>query len=261
MSLLSAHVELYEFTRGVRTLRCTPGDRNVIHGAFEYPAAAGFKRGRIAQSGSEARTELILDVPLSFPLLAWFRPFPPSERVQVRVHRVRKSDGTSRQIYRGVLSDIKERMHDAQIRCQSRLATMSATGLRRCWQVSCPHVLYGSQCGVLPENHLVDAVLSAAGGFVVESAVFASFPDGWFDGGYIRWSVGTDVEYRFVLTHVGDTLTLLTPTRLPTGASIIALPGCDHSMATCDFKFDNALRYGGQHTLPTDHPFDGHAVF
>lgn len=261
MSLLSRHVELYEFNRGPRVLRVTPGDRQVVHGAFAYDPAPGLKRGRIGQSSSEARSELGLDVPLSFPLLSWFRPFSPSERVGVRLLKVRVSDGDTRILWRGNVGDIKDSTQSAQIRCQTRLATMSASGLRRCWQVACPFALYGYGCGVNQDDYRVDATLFETSSYAVRAAVFAEYADGWFDGGFVRWQIGTDIEHRFVVRHEGDTLHLLTPQALPAGIVLAAFAGCDRSLTTCHEKFDNALLHGGQHTIPQDHPFDGTAVF
>lgn len=261
MSLLSRHVELYEFSRGPRMLRCTPGDRDVVHGGFTFTAQAGLKRGRVSQSGEEDRSALTLDVPNSFPLLDWFRPLPPTERVRLRLQRVRISDGNARTIWRGTVGDIKESSRGSTIRCQTLLAAIGAGGLRRCWQVACPHVLYGRQCGVLGEAFRVNGTLILADGYHVQAAAFGEHPDGWFDGGYIRWTSGTDIEHRFVVKHVGTQLTLLTPVPAGLSGGVAAYPGCDHSLATCDTKFGNSLNYGGQHTIPRDHPFDGNAVF
>lgn len=263
MSLLSRHVEIYDFTRGPRVLRCTPGDRDVVHEGLIYQAQAGFKRGRVSQSGEEDRSALELDVPTAFPLLDWFRPFPPNERVRVRLRRVRVSDGFTRTLWSGVLGDIKEGSRTAQIRCQTLLATMNAGGLRRCWQVACPHVLYGPQCTVGRESFRVDGTVILAVGSLLQAAAFGDYPDGWFDGGYVRWTSGTDVEHRFITAHTGTELTLLTPVPadFPVGATVAGYPGCNHSISQCNDKFNNALNYGGQHTIPVHYPFEGNAVF
>lgn len=261
MSLLSRHVELYEFNRGARLLRCTPGDREIEHGDISYPAAPGLKRGKLRQTLEEARSQLGLTVPHTFPLLAWYRPFPPSERVGVRLLRVRKSDGFERVLFSGVVGELKRATHTVQIRCQTRLSTMETTGLRRCWQVSCPFWLYGADCGVEADAYRVPATVFGSTPYAVRAAAFDDYADGWFDGGFIRWIAGTSVELRFVVRHVGDTLHLLTPAAIPAGAVLDAFPGCDRTITTCHEKFDNALQYGGQHTMPEESPFEGNRVF
>ena len=261
MSLFSRHVELYEFSRGPRVLRLTPASRPMIHGDLDYAAAPGLKRGKLQQTLEEARSQLGLTVPHEFPLLSWYRPFPPSERVAVRLLRVRTSDGAERVLFTGVVGEIQHTTHSVQIRCQTRLSTMEATGLRRCWQVSCPFWLYGPQCGVNADDYRVPATVFGGTPYTVQAAAFDSYEDGWFDGGFIRWQVGTDVELRFVVRHAGDTLHLLTPARLPAGLALDAFPGCDRTIATCHEKFDNALQYGGQHTMPDENPFEGQRVF
>lgn len=262
MSLLQRHVELYEFQRGPRILRVADGDREVIHLGHSYAPAPGLKRGRLAQSGSAAANELGIDVPRTFPLLNWMVPFVPMEPIAVRLLRVRVSDGNTRRLWSGRLSDIKKSTSVVNLRCANLLAAMTTNGLHRCWQVSCPHVLYGLQCGADANAHQVNTTLTGSSGYVVQATVFGEYDDGWFDGGFIRWQSGTDIEHRFVVSHTGDSLVLLTPAPSGAGLEVSAFPGCAHEINVCDSKFDNALRYGGQHSMVKGkHPFNGDPVF
>ena len=262
MSLIQRHVEVYEFQRGPRFLRVTSGDRPVEISGVPYQAAPGLKRGRLAQSGSEAANELGIDVPRAFPLLDWLVPFIPTEPIQVRLLRVRVSDGQTRRLWSGRLADVKKSTSTVNLRCANLLASMSTNGLRRCWQTGCPFALYGLDCGVDQEDHRVNTTLTDSTGYVVTAAAFGTYDDGWFAGGFLRWSDGLNTEHRFVVSHTGTDLTLLTPAPPGAGLAVAAFPGCGHSIEICDEKFNNAENYGGQHTMPKGkHPFDGTPAF
>lgn len=260
MSLFSRHVELYEFGRGSQRWRYTSSDRVETYDSQLFSPEA-IKRGRIGQSAQEARSNLELTVPLSLPLASVLRPYTPTERIIVRWRRVRKSDGAIRGTWNGVLSDFNERQNDLVLTCQSNAGAAATNGLRRCWQVQCPFALFDADCGLNAELFRVDGVLSAAAANTITSNAFAAKPDGWFVGGFIRWARGAAIERRFVVGHTGPTLTLLTPAPLAAGELVSAYPGCGHSLQICHEKFDNALRYGGQHTITSKNPFGPDPIF
>lgn len=263
MSLFSREVELYDFSRGVTHWRYTDIDRPALVEGRTYLPARGLKRSRIMQSAEENKNNLELTAPLSLSVLELFRPYPPMARVHLKVLRVRVSDGLVKDAWSGIASDVEDVDEStAVIRCQTLMAAVSANGLRRNWQVRCPHTLYGRGCGVPQDDFRTDAVLSDVQGVVIKSAAFAAFANGYFDGGFIRYKAGVDDDYRFIVSHTGDTLMLLTPTLLPAGAAVAAFPGCNHVLTgDCVNKFDNELNNGGQHTIPKVNPFDNNPVF
>ncbi|EED38392.1 MULTISPECIES: phage BR0599 family protein [Stenotrophomonas] len=260
MSLFSRHVELYEFGRGSQRWRYTSSDRVEIYDSQSFSPEA-IKRGRLGQSAQEARSNLEVTVPLSLTLASVLRPYPPTDRIIVRWRRIRKSDGAIRGTWNGVLSDFSERQNDLILTCQSNAGAAATNGLRRCWQAQCPFALFDADCGLNPELFRVDGVLSAASAQTITSTAFAAKPDGWFVGGFIKWVQGTAIEYRFVVGHVGPTLTLLTAAPLAAGALVSAYPGCGHALQICHEKFNNALNYGGQHTIPPKNPFGPDPIF
>lgn len=260
MSVFSRHVELYEFGRGSQHWRYTSSDSAEVYDSQQFTAVA-IKRGRLGQSAQEARSNLEVTVPLSLPLASVLRPFTPTERITVRWRRVRKSDGVIRDTWNGVLSDFTERQNDLVLTCQSNIGAAATNGLRRCWQGPCPFALFDEDCGLNPEAFRIDGVLSAASTQTVTSNAFAAKPDGWFVGGFIKWKRGTATEYRFVVGHVGPVLTLLTAAPLAAGELVSAYPGCGHALSVCHEKFNNALRFGGQHTIPKKNPFGPDPIF
>lgn len=259
--ILSREVEIYEFRLGARRWRYTDIKRPVIVEGQTFEPARGLKRGRIAQSPEESRNNLEITAPLDLSVLDLWRPFPPLARVYVHVRRVRVSDGRVRDAWSGVVSDVEEDDHEAKIRAQTLMAAVGGNGLRRVWCINCPLALYSRICGVNQDAFRTDAIAAVSAGVTLTAPQFAAHPDGWFNGGFIRWPAGGDVDTRFVLRHFGDTLTLMTPAQIPIGTEVASFPGCDRTLETCDEKFDNAPNYGGQHTIPVKSPFGDDPVF
>lgn len=264
MSLLSRHIETYDFYRGNQHWRVTDGDRPAIVEGLTYTALRGMKRGRMGQSPEEAKNALEIEVPTSFELLGQFRPFPPTSRIHLNVKRIRVSDGLIRSAWMGVVQDVDDSDPSiAKIRCQTLMAAAAGNGLRRVWQLPCGLPLYSvglGMCNVNQDDFRVDTVLSGASGIVVQAGALAANGDGYYSGGFIRWQAGNDVEHRFIVSQVGDTAILLTPSGLANGAAVSIFPGCDHTLQTCNDKFGNALNHGGQHTIPSKNAF-GDPVF
>jgi Phage conserved hypothetical protein BR0599 len=265
MSLLSREIELFDFSIGLTHWRYTDAGRDAIVEGQRY-APVALTRGRIAQSGEEAKNTLEITAPLDLPLLNLFRPTPPGLRLRLELKRVRVRDGLVRLGWTGHVADLDETHSVAKLRCQSLASAVETLGLRRSWQSSCPLLLYGQgpgACNADPGVHAVDVVLSDATGYTVASAAFAAFDEGHFDGGVLQWNSVLGIERRFIVAHVGTTLRLLTPTTLAIGAHVTTLPGCDHTMGPrgCA-KFNNTVNYGGQPTLKgLRTPFGNDPVF
>jgi uncharacterized phage protein (TIGR02218 family) len=262
MTLLSREIEIYDFSLGARHWRYTTTARSAVVEGQTYEAVRGLQRtSRLIQSPEENRNGIEITAPLTLSVLDVWRPFPPLARVHLQVRRVRVSDGLVRNAWSGIVSDVEEDTNTATIRAQTLMSAAGANGLRRNWQVPCPLPLYSRTCGVSEDAFRTDAVSTFSAGTILRAAAFAAKPDGWFDGGFVRWPSNGDVDLRFVLSHIGDTLTLLTPADVPVGTLVATFPGCNHTIATCNAKFNNAVNYGGQHTIPRKNPFDGDPVF
>lgn len=266
MSLISRHVEVYDFYRGTRHWRVTDDQRPVIVEGQTYSVLRGLQRNRLTDSIEEGRNALELTVPGTFDLLDQFRPFPPMARIHVNLKRLRVSDGYVENAWMGVITDVDDADPNwATIRCQSLAAAMNA-GRGGVWQLPCwkplgwVHPELG--CNVNLDDFKDAGTLSAANGITIQSATLALHGDGWFSGGFVRWLVpgSNDFDYCFIVGQTGDTATLLTPIPLPPGSAVEFFPGCDHSLQMCHDKFDNALNHGGVHTMPDKDAF-GEAVF
>lgn len=60
---------------------------------------------------------------------------------------------------------------------------------------------------------------------------------------------------------MGTVLTLLRPAQLPAGTVVATYPGDDHTLTTCDQKFNNAVNYGGDPFIPQKNPMGSDPIY
>lgn len=262
MSVLARRVELYEFAYGATRFRYSAGARAALLASQTY-APYPIGRAAINESADPSRNALDITAPLALPLLDLYRPSGPLAPVGVKIYRLRGT--TADTIWTGEIGSVEFTGKDATLHCLSPLAGMRGMGLTRNWQKACPLTLYGAglgQCNASREAVKVSATVTQVAGRVVHAAAFAAQPNGWWNGGYLEWSDGSVLQRRWITGHTDDAVTLMTPAAplLPTMV-VTALPGCDHSLATCAAKFGNAANYGGQPGIPVTNPMGSKEVF
>lgn len=256
-------VELYTFTRGVVASRYTSADRTQLVAANTYTAAV-IKRGRLEQSAELNRRALKLTVARDFPIAELFRVSPPSDAVAVVLQRFHVDDDQVATLWTGRVMNVSwgSDVGQATITCEPLDASMRRTGLRRLYGRGCPHVLGGPGCNVDLATFAVAGTVTAVGPFTVTAPEYATQPDGYFDGGVLAYAIGGTTERRYIVAHAGSVLTLdRRALGLGVAAVAQAMPGCDHTLATCHDKFDNSANYGGQPFIPTKNPMGGDPVY
>lgn len=136
--------------------------------------------------------------------------------------------------------------------------SMRRPGLRQTQQKMCLYVLFGPGCNASREAHRTNMALQAATGITISAPEFAE-ADGRYAGGFIEWSPEVSmVDRRFIIDHVGDTVTLDSfALDLAAGSVVAAFPGCDHTTTICEEEFDNILNYGGIPAFADLNPFNG----
>lgn len=263
MGLFSRNVELISIVRGAAQWAYACGNRPITLSGVVYQPAA-IERGSISESADLTRNTLDLTMPQDLDVLSQFRGASPLQPMSVTLMRQRLSDGLLSTLWVGMVGSVTWETHDAIMYCLPPMASMQALALKRCWQVACPHVLYGAgdgQCNAGMAAVQVSATITSVVGNVIQAAAFAAQPDGYWAGGYLSWQTGGITEVRFITNHTGASVTLLTPALMTVGTVVNALPGCDHTLATCNSKFKNAVNYGGQAWIPAKNPFGNGSIY
>lgn len=117
---------------------------------------------------------------------------------------------------------------------------------------TCGNVLYGPVCKALKADFQV-SVAALAGATTTTIPISNSQPAGYFTQGTVEFTSGANDG---VLTTIkiwdGQTVTLGLPLDVApaAGDTMILLPGCDHTRATCAAKFNNIANYIGFDFVP-----------
>lgn len=263
-------VELYAFTRGPSAWYFTSSDRDILFGGKTY-LTSPMKRNRIESTQDIGKGTLKVETSVRNPFVQQYIAASPTEVVEISVSRIHASDADPAVIFVGRVINVEFADSAAIVVCQSVQSSLRRPGLRRMYQTTCPHVLYGPHCNVLRLSFSVVAVLSAVSvsGLDLTSASFIininpTYDGSWFVGGYVEVNQGGVVSTRFVTGHnnASGALTLNLPLpSVSTGDTVTAYPGCDHGNTTCRAKFSNIDNYGGFPFIPEKNPMDGTSIF
>jgi uncharacterized phage protein (TIGR02218 family) len=124
---------------------------------------------------------------------------------------------------------------------------------RRLYQAACGHVFGDPMCGF--DRASLAVTISALAGST-QAAIVTSLspsPAALYDQGTILGVTGGNAgQTRTVVNLAGGAIALLKPFLLPVtvGDSFRLLPGCDHTLATCNTVFNNLAHYGGMPYIP-----------
>ena len=255
-------VELYEFLNGATYYRYTSADGDVSYGGNTYTAAA-IARGDVEATAETARLAMSLVCARDLPLLALFSFMPPEGIVALTVRRLHAGDGEAITLWMGRVLNVTWNSASADVHCESVHTSLKRTGLRRLYQKTCPHVLYGPGCKLDRTNFDLARTVGTVSGTTITVTTMAGYADGYFAGGYMEWERSAGVfERRMIRSQVGTSLVIsFAIPGLAAAATITLYPGCDHNLSTCDTKFANRLNYGGQPYYPDKNPFGGVALY
>lgn len=261
-------VELYTFTLSLEVFRYTTAEDDQVVAGNTYQAAA-IRRSKVSQGPEARRSTLTLEMPGDLDLPARYVLSAPSERARVVIQRFHRGDGELHAVFDGLVKSVAfDGGRDGRVAKMAIDPAITATSRQIplfTYGAQCQNVLgdgFGAGASGLCDVDLEDpafrhqATVSASTGLVVTLPGAAAFGDGWFNGGTVRTTAGTDA--RLVLTQVGDVLTLHIPFPFPVvGLSMIARAGCDRSTATCSAKFGKIERFQGFAWVPLFNPFEG----
>jgi len=261
-------VELFEILLGSLPFRYTSSEDTILLGASEYTPVPGLRRGKIEDGPEKRNADFTIVLPTSNDLAQRFLGVLPGVRVPATVRRYHRGDtgGGGPEVittFSGFVLSAKfqKKGRECTLTARNALASLGRIIPSRSYMSSCNHILYEpNTCradDTSPLNRLSAAVVTNQVATALTVPGVNAFPDGTFDSGYVE-SIGTN-DFRLVLSHVGDLLTLLTPFPVQP-ATVNAFRGCEHTIAACKTDFDNVLNFGGFAFVPKKNPFVGPIV-
>lgn len=249
-------LELYKFTMDNSLWKYTSADVDVPYGEDDYKAVY-ISRGKFTNGGDSKKATLEVEVSANNPVALLFRSGGFSASVFMTIYRHHWGDDEYPVFWKGRVVSCEWDGSIARLHCETMTTMFQRAGLRRVYQVGCPHALYSANCGVILASYAINGTVVSVNGNMVNIAVAAGYATGYFTGGMIKFGI----ETRFIVAHSGQTITLVDGLgTLAIGSPVTIWPGCSHDITTCISKFNNVLNYGGLPYLPLKNPFSGDAI-
>lgn len=228
-------------------------------------------RGKIVTKGSLDKQALEVRMTLNVGLAEHFRVYPPTSVANLTIYQGHISDPDAQflVVWTGRILSSKRTDNELILTCEPIRTTLKRVGLRRHYQYSCMHVLYGPMCRANKAAATKEVVVAQV------QATALILQAGWttpelkqkYVGGMVEWeNAANDTELRTILRTAGDKIVLSGPTRnIIAGQTVRIVLGCNHNFrqnddktihedTDCFFVHDNIQNYGGCPWIPTENP-------
>lgn len=249
--------EFYAYTNHVEEITLEDGD------VF---TPVPITRDSIETNGTLDKSAIKISTDVGTELAEIFRVYPPSHVVTLVIrhgHLDANGDIPTDEEFVVVWAGrivAASREHGELVMSGEPVSTsLRRPGLRRHYQIGCPHELYGPQCQANKALATVSSTVSAIAGATV------TLPGGWngafaaekFLGGLLEWEAdGGSTARRTILRITGNTLSLSgIPIDLAVTDAVDVVLGCNHKAfaaqgGDCQPLHNNILNYGGDLWIP-----------
>ena len=239
----------------------TDAENEIIHDGITYEPVP-VMRGAIVSSGTLDKAALEIRMPLNLDFPSMFLAYPPPQVVTLTIRQghLDDTDAEFLVVWTGRVISTKREGNEAVFQGEPVSTSMRRNGLRRHYQYTCPHVLYGPHCRA---NEAAATSRTTVSEVYPGSVVLASnwIPPGkqpeHYIGGILRWTGQGLTEIRTILRVMGQdnrTLELSGVTRnLSPGQSVEVILGCNRQMSGCQLH-NNIQNFGGFPWIPKKNP-------
>lgn len=227
-------------------------------------------RGKIAASGTLDKANVEVYTNRNSPLFELFRAGVPNHVVTIEIYQghVDDPDRDFRRIWVGKMINFGiAKGGKVTYTCEPTGTLVRRNGLRRNWQIGCPHVLYRQgegQCNADIVRATKEVTVQSVSGVVI--TLTAPIPGltsanavKFFTGGQAHWIDGRGAQDRRTIVSVASNARSLTVSgsnlNLTAGKPLSIIYGCPRSMDGCANIHDNIVNYGGMPWIPTQNPF------
>lgn len=258
--------ELYRFVEGDRDFiyTVTSADSEEQYGGKTYEPIP-ICRDEVESKGEMSKENVTISFSLDNPIARkWFLSsldFP----LTVTVFSKDLATEIVETEWKGRLASVSPTKSQLEFTFESVFTSLRRMGLRQRYQVNCPHALYGKGCNLNKEDFAVIGSVTDVSNAVVTVPAAAGYADGFFSSGIFE---DMDGNLRFILSHVGSTLTLIRPMNTlidyaaangyPVACRLF--PGCNRTVDICNGRFGNLNNYGGFPFIPGKNPFGGSSI-
>lgn len=148
--------------------------------------------------------------------------------------------------------------------CVPVSTSIQRPGLRRNYQLSCPHALFGPQCRASKNDATVGRVVSDILGTTITFETPLPLDSTKYRGGLVEWSVSGRSAIRTIISVNAEktSLTIRGNLRdLIIGATVKITFGCNRLQSDCFELHNNILNFGGQPLIPLENPLSQKNIF
>lgn len=252
-------VELFEFTQGIKKWYFTDGIDPIVYQSKTY-VSAPIDRDEINQTDDFYQAGVKLRFPRDNEFAHQFIGFSPDLPTTMTLYRGPYPNGPFDFYWRGRIVSGGAEGTTITLECESVFTSLKRPGLRARYERVCRHILYGTGCRVNQTVYQVEDKIQSIARQVefTMTGVTSGFPEGHFTGGI---AIAEDDSVRFITRHAGAVVEVARPfVGVVAEQQLKLYPGCDHSMSTCNNKFNNIDNFGGFPYIPTKNPFGGSPI-
>lgn len=263
---MSKAYELYVFSLGPLRFNYTSADHDIVINSVTFLSTFALSRTSLGQSTEVLKSNLQISMGGDCDVALLFRVQPPSTMVTVKLYQLVDDDPSVLPgiVWMGRITQAEWANNTCTLTADPSYSALQRMGLRRCWQLSCPHALYGNECGALPANFQTNGVVAGVvNGVNLAIGAAGNQINGYFNGGYVEYeNESAVVDRRMIVGHTGGVITIDRQfAAFPANAVVAVFPGCGHHMTDCGNKFKNLLNYGGTPYIPNLNPFGSDPVY
>lgn len=262
-------VDTFLFRYGVQPLSYfayTNAKEDITLGDGITYVSAVISRDRVLSSGSLDQSSLKIRAQRDLALRNLYTIYPPSRVTNLTIRQGHLNDPDSEYLvcWSGRVLSVEREDSELVISGEPISTSMRQPGLRRYYQIGCPHYLYGTDCRADRDARTVPGTVSAIGDFTL------TVTPGWnalavakYTQGEVRWILANgETQIRTILRVVGDVLTLNGPTLGVAVADVIQISaGCNHQTSSiaegtgdCTVVHQNGPNFGGCKWIPKSNP-------
>lgn len=148
--------------------------------------------------------------------------------------------------------------------CVPVSTSIQRPGLRRNYQLSCPHVLFGPQCRASRNDATVTRTVTAISGNSVTFNTALPLAAAKYKGGLLEWTADGHSSIRTIVSVTGTKTGIGIRGNLRglnVGSSIKITFGCNRLQSDCADLHHNILNFGGQPSIPLENPLSQKNIF
>lgn len=240
----------------------TDAEIGIIHDGVVYEAVP-ISVGAINSSGSLDKNALTVRMPRDVALFDLAIVWPPAQIVTLVIRQGHLSDTQSggpefKVVWSGRVLSIGREGDECVVTAEPISSSLRRPGMRRHWQLGCPHALYIGLCKASEPAGTRTGTVTVIDGTTISLAAGweGSFAKAKFVEGMVKWTDDDGgTQARKILKVSGDDITLGGFLRdLVVTDTVSVILGCNHLLDDCEFLHFVIQDFGGGPWIPADNP-------